>query len=242
MDYLVPVTTNENDEQVVSGRRLHEFLEVREKYTQWFERMSVYGFVENTDFALVSAMTETNNPKNPWTKITDHAVKLNMAKELCMLARSDKGKQAREYFIKVEEAWNTPEMVMARALRLADRKIKVLEAKAEEDKPKVEFFNTVADSKDASDMNRVAKVLNMGIGRNTLFAMLRDKGVLMSNNLPYQDQIDAGRFRVVEHPFHKRNGEIGISFQTLVYQKGLDYIRKLCCEVFRKGSEGRDAG
>ena len=124
----------------------------------------------------------------------------------------------------------------------AERDKKLLEEKLDEAKPKVAFYNAVVDSKGAIAMNEVAKILDMGIGRNNLFAFLRDKGVLMSNNLPYQNQIEAGRFRVVEKPFYKPNGEIDVRCKTLVYQRGLDYIYKLCCsEGFRKGA-ARDAG
>ena len=105
MNELIKVTKNQNGEPIVSGRLLHDFLEVKERYTQWFERMIGYGFVENIDFALVSEKKETNNPKNPTTTVTDHALKLNMAKEVAMVQRTEKGKQARLYFIEVESRY-----------------------------------------------------------------------------------------------------------------------------------------
>ena len=103
MNNLIKIVVNENQEQLVSGRELHEFLEIKTPYTQWFERMVGYGFVENSDFALLSQKCETNNPKNPITEIQDHAIKLDMAKEIAMIQRSEKGKQARQYFIEVEK-------------------------------------------------------------------------------------------------------------------------------------------
>lgn len=103
MNSLIKIEVNENQEQLVSGRELHEFLGIKTPYTQWFERMVGYGFVENTDFALLSQKCETNNPKNPITEIQDHAIKLDMAKEIAMIQRSEKGKQARRYFIEVEK-------------------------------------------------------------------------------------------------------------------------------------------
>lgn len=93
-------------------------------------------------------------------------------------------------------------------------------------KPKAEFFDAVTDSKDAIPMADVAKVLDMGIGRNKLFEFLRKQSILMENNRPYQKYIDAGYFRVVEQKFDKGYGEIGINIKTLVFQKGVDYIRK----------------
>ncbi|KPU42138.1 hypothetical protein OXPF_39170 [Oxobacter pfennigii] len=94
-------------------------------------------------------------------------------------------------------------------------------------KPKAEFFDAVADSKTAIEMSKAAKVLNFGKGRNTLFAILRAEGILRDNNEPYQEYIDRGYFRVIEQKYSKPDGSTNISIKTLVYQKGLDYIRKI---------------
>lgn len=92
---------------------------------------------------------------------------------------------------------------------------------------KVEFFDAVADSKDAVSMNDAAKVLNIkGMGRNNLFEFLREKKVLMQSNKPYQKYIDCGYFRVIEQRYTK-NFEECINFKTLIYQRGLDYVRQL---------------
>ncbi len=103
MNQLITITQNENNDQVVSGRELHEFLGVKTPYTQWFKDMCKYGFIENIDFVLVSEKSETNNPRNPFTTIINHALKLDMAKEISMIQRNEKGKQARQYFIEVEK-------------------------------------------------------------------------------------------------------------------------------------------
>ena len=103
----------------------------------------------------------------------------------------------------------------------ADLKQKVIE-----DKPKVEFFDTVTESLDAIDMGQAAKVLNLGIGRNQLFEFLRGQSVLMSDNLPFQKYIDCGYFRVIEKKY-SANGEPHINFKTVVYQTGLSYIKTL---------------
>ena len=123
MNELIPVTVNENDEQVVSGRELHEFLEVKTPYAQWFERMTEYGFTEGIDHCTI--LCDGEGFGKAATR-TDHAVRIDMAKELCMLARTEKGKQARQYFIAVDKAWNSPEMVMTRALRMAENNINSL--------------------------------------------------------------------------------------------------------------------
>lgn len=115
-----------------------------------------------------------------------------------------------------------------------------LEAKAREDAPKVEFFESVAESKDAVEMKAVSSTLNyVAVGRNKLFAILREQKVLQSNNIPYQKYIDAGYFRTIET---KKNcgTEVRIFIKTLVYQKGLDYIRKLLNKLGYKPKESKE--
>ena len=101
-----------------------------------------------------------------------------------------------------------------------------LQLENKEMKPKADFFDAVADSKSAIPMNEVAKVLGVhGYGRNNLFEFLRNEGILDRNNIPYQRYVDCGWFRVIEQAYTK-NGEKHINFKTLVYQKGVDAIRK----------------
>lgn len=117
------------------------------------------------------------------------------------------------------------------ALQLAleqQERIEALELKQAEDRPKVEFYDDVTESKDTVDMGTVAKVLNIkGVGRNKLFEILRDKKILMSNNQPYQKYIDSGWFRQIESKFNLPNGDIKINIKTVVFQKGVDGIRKV---------------
>lgn len=127
-------------------------------------------------------------------------------------------------------AYHTPTTYKEALLELVaaiDEKEK-LEKKMIEDKPKIEFYEAVANSKTAIPMDQVAKVLNMqGIGRNKLFDVLRNQKILQKNNIPYQKYVDCGYFRVVESKYTKPNGETCISIKTLVYQKGVDYIRRI---------------
>lgn len=112
----------------------------------------------------------------------------------------------------------------AEALRIAADQ----QAQLELQKPKVDFFDQVASSKDAIEMGDVAKVLNIpGIGRNKLFEILRNKKILQNNNVPYQKYCDVGYFRVIEQKYTKPDGSVNINIKTLVYQKGLVYIRKV---------------
>lgn len=99
------IMVNKKGEQVVSGRILYDFLQIKTKYNDWFRHMCEYGFERNVDYILVTQKKVTNNPKNPITKIQDHILTLDMAKELCMIQRSDIGRQARRYFIEIEKAY-----------------------------------------------------------------------------------------------------------------------------------------
>lgn len=105
MKELIKVTTNENDDQLVSGRELHEFLEIDTQYTKWFDRMKGYGFTENVDFTVLVKNVYDDTSFGGARKITDHAMKLDMAKEVSMIQRTDKGKQARQYFIQIEKEY-----------------------------------------------------------------------------------------------------------------------------------------
>lgn len=114
----------ENDKPVVSGRELHQALEVKTPYDKWFPRMCEYGFKEGKDYTTFLSNRSDGLPGRPKT---DHVVSFNMAKELCMLQRSEKGKQFREYFISIEEAWNSPDKIMERALQIAHQRAKEAE-------------------------------------------------------------------------------------------------------------------
>lgn len=209
------------DTQTVSARELHEKLNIGTRFNDWFPRMTEYGFVEGTDF--YSKMSKTENGGRP---STDYEISVDMAKQICMIQRTPEGKQCRQYLIDLEKAWNTPEQVMARALRVAEQTIESLNTRVLEMKPKADFFDAVADSKTAISMNDVAKVLNFkGYGRNKLFEFLRNKGILDRYNVPYQRYVDCGWFRVIEQKYMV-NGEPQVSTKTLVYQKGVDAIRR----------------
>lgn len=120
----------------------------------------------------------------------------------------------------------TPEQIVANALIVAQNIISQKDKQIEEMQPKADFFDAVADSKTAISMNEVSKVLGIkGLGRNNLFEFLRDNAILDRCNVPYQKYIDCGWFRVIEQKYTK-NGEEHISIKTLVYQKGVDAIRR----------------
>lgn len=128
----------------------------------------------------------------------------------------------------IEKVLADPDTIIRLATDLKEERARrqALEAERQVMLPKATFFDAVADSKTAIDMGTVAKVLDCGIGRNTLFQMLRDKDILMWNNQPRQNYIDRGYFRVIEQKYTKPDGSIEINIKTLVYQRGLDFILK----------------
>lgn len=241
MNEIVKVNIDNPDKPTVLGRDLHEALEVKTAYKDWFPRMCEYGFSEGTDFCSFLSESTGGRPA------TDHQLTISMAKEICMIQRSEKGKQCRQYFIKVEEAWNTPEAVMARAVKIADRKlleaqtqVKALEAKIEADKPKTIFADAVSVSKTSILVGELAKLLKQNgidIGQNRLFTWLRDKGYLISRkgtdyNMPTQRSMEMGLFEIKETSITHSDGHTSISKTPKVSGKGQIYfVNKFVSEV-----------
>ena len=239
MNELIKVNCENADHPTVLGRELHEALEVKTRYDIWFKRMCEYGFDENTDFILVEQKCTTNNPKNPYTTITDHQLTIDMAKEICMLQRTEKGKYFRQYFIEVEKAWNTPEMIMGRALQIAQKQldnIKVenrqLTEKIEQDKPKVLFAEAVSVANTSILIGELAKIIKQNgydIGQNRFFEYLRDKGYLIRRkgtdyNTPTQKAMDMGLFEIKETVVVHSDGHTTINKTPKVTGKGQQYF------------------
>ena len=223
----------DTDNPTVSGRELHEALEVETRYNDWFKRMSEYGFTEGEDF--YSNLSKTSDGGRP---STDHQLTIPMAKEICMLQRNEKGKQFRQYFIKVEAAWNSPEMVMKRALEIANRKVEELkqrtfslETQIEQDKPKVLFAQAVETAHTSILIGDLAKILKQNgvqTGQKRLFEQLRQEGYLMkggsSHNMPTQRAMEMGLFEVKESTINNPDGSIRINKTTKVTGKGQTYF------------------
>ncbi|HEL2310496.1 TPA: phage antirepressor KilAC domain-containing protein [Streptococcus suis 11538] len=229
MNEIININLNDNQEPVVSGRQLHEALEVKTPYSMWFDRMVEYGFSENQDFLLNNFVKQTG--RGGHNKV-DHIIKLDMAKEIAMIQRTERGKQVRQYFIQVEKDFNSPEKIMARALLLADKKVHQLEAQIEADKPKVLFANAVEASATSILIGDFAKILRQNgynIGQNRLFEWLRENGFLIrkrgeSYNMPTQRSMDMSLFEVKERTHHEPNGSIRISKTTKMTGKGQTYF------------------
>lgn len=226
MNEMIPINMNDPERITVSARDLHEFLEVKDPYRNWFPRMCEYGFEENKDFRTFLCETSSGRPKH------DAEITIDMAKELCMLQRNEKGKQARQYFIQLEKDWNSPEKVMARALQIANKKLQVLEAKAEEDKPKVLFADSVAASHTSIlifDLAKILKQNGVDIGGNRLFDWMRKNGYLVRRkgsdyNMPTQRSMEMGLFEVKETSVSHSDGHISVNKTPKVTGKGQQYF------------------
>ncbi|NQI37363.1 oxidoreductase [Streptococcus suis] len=230
MNELINVNVNDNQEPVVSGRQLHEALGVNSNYTTWFDRMTEYGFTENEDYVLLSNFGNQTG-RGGHNKV-DHIIKLDMAKEIAMIQRTERGKQVRQYFIQVEKDFNSPEKIMARALLLADKKVHQLEAQIEADKPKVLFADAVSASHSSILVGDLAKLISQNgfkIGANRLFAWLRENGYLIKRkgsdwNMPTQKSMELGLFEIKETTITHADGHISISKTVKVTGKGQQYF------------------
>ncbi|PWA08624.1 phage antirepressor Ant [Pueribacillus theae] len=231
MNQLIPTQQNSEGNLLVSGRDLHEFLEIKTKYADWFNRMKEYGFVENIDFILVTQKRETNNPKNPFTEITDHHIKIPMAKEIAMLQRNEKGKQARLYFLELEEKWNSPEMVMKRAMDYLNARVEklqtsnlLLEQQVNELKPKATYYDMVLQNKSLLSVSKIAK--DYGMSAIKMNRLLHDLGVQYKQGdiwLLYTKHQDKGYTQTHTHVIDVDNSRVSTKWT----QKGRLFIYEL---------------
>lgn len=201
----------------------------------WFETNS-QGFVEGEDFTSVLSGTVVNNGAK--RELQDYDLSVDMAKHICLMSRTEKGKQCRQYLIDLEKAWNTPEQVMARALKIADRQIDelkhnnmLLEHKIEADKPKTIFADAVSTSHTSILVGDLAKLIcqnGVQIGQKRLFDWLRDNGYLIkcgsSKNMPMQRYVEQGLFEVKESTVQNPDGSVRITKTTKVTGKGQVYF------------------
>lgn len=236
-EQLIPLHNSESGDITLSGRELHEFLEIGTQYTKWFDRMLEYGFIKNIDFQAISQKRLTAQGNQ--TTYIDHEIKLDMAKEIAMIQRNEKGKQARQYFIKVEKAWNSPEMIMKRALEIANKQVENLklqneekEQKLIEQQPKVIFADAVSASHTSILVGELAKILKqngINIGGGRLFEWLRNNGYLIKRkgtdwNMPTQKSMELGLFEIKESTHLDSNG-VNITTKTpKVTGKGQQYF------------------
>lgn len=228
---VIPLTDNDGV-QAVMGRDLHKFLEVTTPYRKWFPRMVEYGFIAGQDYADKNVRVERMN--RGAVEVTDHIISLDMAKEISMIQRTEKGKQARQYFIECERRAKQPTVNGAELTRMeliqiamnAETERLQLEAKNKELEPKADAYDEFIDATGKYNIGTVAKM--SGKGQNWLFRELRNAGVLISKgamrNTPYQQYMH--HFEVKAHTFERSNGEQGVSYTTYVQPSGIQFIQR----------------
>lgn len=231
MNELINIKTSETGEPSVSGRELHEFLGVATPYDKWFPRMAEYGFTEGRDFSTYLSESTGGRPS------TNHLLTIDMAKEIAMIQRTDRGKQARQYFIKVEKDYNSPEKIMARALRIAERELNTLKLDVERMKPKEIFADSVASSHTSILIGELAKILKANgheTGQKRLFETLRQDGFLIKRkgsdfNMPTQKSMELGLMEIKETTINNADGSIRLNKTTKVTGKGQIYFVNRYC-------------
>lgn len=238
MNNLIKVNCD-SDRPTVLGRDLHEFLQVETPYKKWFGRMCEYGFTDGIDYSEVSDKI-VQNPQGG-RPATNHQLTISMAKELCMLQRTERGKQARQYFITIEEQWNSPDAIMQRALLIANSRVEKLRGENKQlqaanaaltvDKqimqPKADYFDELVDRNLLTNFRETAK--QIGIKQKSLITFLLDRKYIYRDKrgklMPYAKHADDGLFEIKEACNEKTKWA---GTQTLVTPKGREMFRLLC--------------
>ena len=236
MNELIKISYENAERPTVSGRELHEALEVKTAYKDWFPRMCEYGFFEGTDFCSFLSESSGGRPA------VNHQLTIDMAKQLCMIQRTDIGRKFRHYFIQVEEAWNSPEAVMARALQFANQQLALLKhqnieltntiaiqnQQILEMKPKVSYYDVVLNCKDLISTSAIAK--DYGKSAIWMNRYLHEKGVQFKQGdiwLLYQKYAQKGYTSTKTHSYPGTDGETHTKVHTYWTQKGRLFIYEL---------------
>lgn len=223
------------DTQTISARELHKALGIERRFSAWFEANS-QGFIEGEDFTSVLSGTVVNNGAK--RDLQDYEMSVDMVKHICLMSRTEKGKQCRQYLIDLEKAWNTPEQVFARALKMADQTINKLKSenhaiaeKIEQDKPKTIFADAVSTSHTSILVGDLAKLIcqnGVQIGQKRLFDWLRKNNYLIksgsSRNMPQQRYLEQGLFEIKESSVQNPDGSVRITRTPKVTGKGQVYF------------------
>ena len=220
MNELLKINTTDSERITVSARDLHEALEVKTQFKDWFPRMCEYGFEDGKDFCSFLSESTGGRPSQ------DAQITVDMAKEIAMLQRTEKGKEVRKYFIQVEKEWNSPERVMARALTIANKTIETLKIENSEMKPKADYFDNLVERNLLTNFRDTAKEL--GLRQTDLINNLIEDGYVYrdqkSKLKPYAKYGKTGKglFEIKEF---SRNDHSDI--QTLITPKGRETFRLL---------------
>ena len=239
MTELIKIETNDCGEATVSGRELHELLEIKTAYKDWFPRMCEYGFSEGVDFnSLKIEQVQIEGEREVKRTLTDHLLNLDMAKEICMIQRSEKGKEARLYFLQVERDFNSPEKIMARALRIAEMKlstldleIKIKDQQIAELQPKATYYDLILQCNTLLSVTEIAK--DYGYSAKSLNKILHELGVQFNQSgvwFLYAKYQDKGYTQTKTQNYNRPNGEQGSRVHTYWTQKGRLFLYALLKE------------
>lgn len=235
MDELIRINYD-SERPTVNGRDLHDALQVKTAYKDWFPRMCEYGFFEGTDFCSFLSESSGGRPA------VNHQLTIDMAKQLCMIQRTEIGRKFRQYFIQVEEAWNSPEAIMARALQFANQQLALLKhqnmeltdtiavqnQQILEMKPKVSYYDVVLNCKDLISTSAIAK--DYGKSAIWMNRYLHEKGVQFKQGdiwLLYQKYAQKGYTSTKTHSYPGTYGETHTKVHTYWTQKGRLFIYEL---------------
>ena len=235
MDELIRINYD-SERPTVNGRDLHDALQIKTAYKDWFPRMCEYGFFEGTDFCSFLSESSGGRPA------VNHQLTIDMAKQLCMIQRTEIGRKFRQYFIQVEEAWNSPEAVMARALQFANQQLALLRhqnmeltdtiavqnQQILEMKPKVSYYDVVLNCKDLISTSAIAK--DYGKSAIWMNRYLHEKGVQFKQGdiwLLYQKYAQKGYTSTKTHSYPGTDGETHTKVHTYWTQKGRLFIYEL---------------
>lgn len=232
----------DSERPTVLGRDLHKALGVKTAYKDWFPRMCEYGFSEGKDYC---SFLSNRSDGLPGRGLTNHQLTIDMAKQLCMIQRTEIGRKFREYFIEVEEAWNSPEAVMARALSFANKQLDqikqrntVLEEQnaiqnqqIAELQPKASYYDLVLNCKDLVSVTTIAK--DYGWSARKMNTYLHDLGVQYKQGsvwILYQKYAEMGYTSTKTHSHPGKDGDVHATVHTYWTQKGRLFIYSLLKE------------
>ncbi|EKA2860058.1 phage antirepressor KilAC domain-containing protein [Staphylococcus pseudintermedius] len=229
IEQMFNIQEKENGEIAVSARELHKALKVKTRFSLWVTQNFKF-LKENYDFTSVVTTTVVNN--GAVRHLDDYALTTEAAKHIAMMSGTKKGFEVRDYFIKIEKAWNSPEMIMQRALKIANNTIYQLEAKIERDKPKIVFADAVATTKTSILVGELAKIIKqngVNIGQRRLFEWLRQNGYLIKRkgvdyNMPTQYSMERELFEIKETTISHSDCHTSISKTPKVTGKGQQYF------------------
>ncbi len=239
MDDLIKVTYD-TEQPTVSARELHKGLNVGTEFAKWFSRMCEYGFDTGNDYIEVIVKNGENSKGG--RPATDYQISIDMAKQICMIQRTEKGRLYRQYFIDLEKAWNTPEQVMARALQFASKQIDSLKDRCKflggqvveqqkiisELEPKANYVDTILQSKSLVLMTQIAK--DYGMSARKMNQILNDLKVQYKANgqwVLYSKYQNQGYVHSRTIDIVRSNGMADVKMQTEWTQKGRLFLYEL---------------